>query len=412
MKVVDVSGDVVTSVEQERDITVQTGTGREALSLPASLQVTTRGGAKLDVPVTWTDCGYDGNVEGNYRFVGTLQMPEGVSNAGMVSAVLTVRVRDRVTPKTTSWTFDTMDDLRDFEAFWVEDAAEGGSVSCDFPQWYVEDGVLRMDRNRTSNGSEKNNLYILTYTGQTYTNFEAEVDFSQEWVREMILFGSQEPGQYINYAEPHSEDNPIGVFIEYEGRRNASGNVVNTNFYARTEENVPFLHEDVAENPEYFDPDNLESTRGEIHTMRVRVVGDTISIYLDDQEEVFTGKLGEGYEGGYISLVSTARDVKFDNFRITELDEEGNPVLDNLEPAAGGELDLTYEAAERPAAEEETQPEEEETAAPSEKTEIPAPAVAAVMIALLVLVLAALQAARVLKKRRGAGTDESEADKT
>lgn len=106
----------------------------------------------------------------------------------MVSAVLTVRVRDRVTPKTTSWSFDTMDDLRDFEAFWVEDAAERGSVPCDFPQWYVEDGVLRMDRNRTSNGSEKNNLYILTYTGQTYTNFEAEVDFSQEWVREMILF--------------------------------------------------------------------------------------------------------------------------------------------------------------------------------------------------------------------------------
>ena len=167
----------------------------------------------------------------------------------------------------------------------------------------------------------------------------------------------------------------------------------------------------MAENPEYYDPDNLESSRGNIHTMRVRVVGDTISIYLDDQEEVFTGKLGEGYEGGYISLVSTARDVKFDNFRITELDEEGNPVLDNLEPAAGGELDLTYEAAERPAAEEETQP-EEETAAPPEKTEIPAPAVAAVMIALLVLVLAALQAARVLKKRRGAGTDESEADKT
>ena len=170
------------------------------------------------------------------------------------------------------------------------------------------------------------------------------MDFSQEYAREMILFGSQKPGQYINYAEPHSSDNPIAAFVEFEGRRNAIGNVVNTNFYARTDEDVPFLHEDAAENPRYYDQNKPENSMGNMHTVKIRVVGDTISMYLDEQEQVFEGKLGEGYEGGYISLVSAVRTVQFDNLRITELDDDGNPLADNREIAANGTLDLDLKA--------------------------------------------------------------------
>ena len=82
--------------------------------------------------------------------------------------------------------------------------------------------------NRASNGSASGNLHILTYTGQKYKNFELEVDFTQQYVREMVMFGSKTPGQYVDYANPKSPDNPICVFVEYEGRRNANGNVVNS----------------------------------------------------------------------------------------------------------------------------------------------------------------------------------------
>ena len=341
------TANVVVDVEQKRDITVRTGTALADLNLPGSVRVTMRDGSRLDVGVEWKDCGYQADETGEYRFVGTLQMPEGISNAALVSPVLTVRVRDSIrsnTGSTRMWTFDTMDDLADFTSYYVEDATQGGAVRSDFPMWYVAEGQLRMDRNRTGNGGERGNLHILTYTGQTYRNFELEVDFSQEYAREMVLFGSQKPGQYIDYADPHSSDNPIAAFVEFEGRRNAIGNVVNTNFYARTDEDVPFLHEDAAENPKYYDQNKPENSMGTMHTMRIRVVGDTISMYLDDQEEVFEGKLAEGYEGGYISLVSAVRTVQFDNLRITELDEEGNPLADNREVAADGTLNLELKA--------------------------------------------------------------------
>lgn len=352
------AGNVITDVEQKRDLKVLTGTPLENLPLPDSVTVTTRSGQKLQAGVTWKDCGYDSTVVGEYRFVGTIQAPEGISNQGKISAVLTVRVRDSIGGSKTFWTFDTIDDLQDFKAYFVEDAAKGGAVASDFPLWHVQKGMLCLDRNRAGNGSEKRNLYILTYTGRTYKNFEVELDFSQEYAREMILFGSRKPGQYIDYANPHSDENPIAAFVEFEGRRSAIGNVINTNFYARTDENVPFLHEDVAENPRYYNAQNPKENVGNMHKLRLRVVGDTISMWLDDQKEVFTGKLGEGYEGGYISLVSAVKTVSFDNFKITELDEKGNPIEDNREVVANGTLHVNID---KNASTESVKPEKTET---------------------------------------------------
>ncbi len=338
------AGNVIKEVEKKRDITVLAGTPLESIPLPGSAKVTMKDGSKANVAVTWKDCGYDQATVGEYRFVGTLQPQAGISNEGLVSAILTVRVRTSL-PNTSggtkTWTFDTDDDLQDFKCYYVEDAAKGGAVEKDFPMWYVEKGTLRRDRNRSTNGSENRNLYILTYTGRTYKNFELKVDVSQEYTRQMILFGSAKPGQYIDYANPKIKTNPIAAFVEFEGNRNAIGNVVNTNYYTRLDEHVANVRETAPANPNYYNKDNPKENMGTMHTLTVRVVGDTISMYLDDIKEVFSGKIDDSYKGGYISLATATKATKYDNLSITALNEQGEPMEDNLEVVANGTLNLT-----------------------------------------------------------------------
>lgn len=341
----------IVDVETKRDITVKKGTVLDHIGLPATVQVTTGSGKKVNVPVTWTDRGYDANSVGEYQFVGTFSQVEGITNPGKLTAMITVRVREKLaktTGATKTWTFDTMSDLLDFKSFYVDDAKKGNAVASDFPAWFVRNGRLQKDMNRSVNGSASNKLHVLTYTGKTYKNFELEVDFTQQYVREMVMFGSKTPGQYINYEDPHSTENPICVYVEYEGNRNANGNVVNTNYYTRTDELVPNVREDVAENKNYYTKDKIGEETGNEHHMKVRVVGDTVSIWLDDQETVFSGKINEGYEGGYVSLVSTAQKGWFDNLSITELDEEGNPVAENQESVANGTLNVEYTKLDAP----------------------------------------------------------------
>ncbi len=399
-------GGIITDAADLRDITVRTGTSLEALELPSTVRVTTGNGQRFDADVTWSAQGYDGSTPGNYQFVGTLSVP-GLSNPGRVAALLTVRVRDSwqsSSGSTKIWTFDTESDLLDFESYYVKDANEGGAVWSDFPMWYVQDGQLWMDRNRGSNGSENSNLHILTYTGKQYKNFEAQVDFSQQYVRQMILFGSKEPGQYIDYADPHAATNPIAAYVEFEGNRNAIGNVVNTNYYRRMDEQVPMLREDAAVDDQFYDKENPQNSMGTMHTLKIRVVGDEISMWLDDYEEVFTGKIGEGYEGGYISLVSAAREVALDNFRITELDEDGNPVEENLTVAANGTLNLTLgeDVPEQVQEVEPTKPAEEE----EPKKEVPVVGIVAGVCAAVVVTAGIITIVILRKKRKNAEKPE------
>ncbi len=236
---------VITDVEELRAITVKTGTALAELSLPSTVKVTTGDGTKRDADVMWTDCGYDGNTEGNYRFVGTI-FGNGITNPGCVAAVLDVKVRDSIpgsNSATKIWTFDTRSDLMDFESFFVKDAKEGGAVKSSFPKWYVNSGKLCLDRYRGENSYDTENVRILTYTGKKYKNFEAQIEFSQQWERTMILFGSQTPGQYIDFANPKAETNPVAVYSEIEGRRTAIGNVFNVQFGNKAEDAVSMIRE-------------------------------------------------------------------------------------------------------------------------------------------------------------------------
>ena len=387
----------IKGVAQNKDITVKIGTALKDISLPTTVKVTDANGKTIDVSVEWTDRGYDGSKEGEYQFVGTLNPKAGITNPGMLTSLITVRVRDKIVSNsgaTKTWTFDTISDLLDFKSFYVEDATTGKAVESDYPSWFVRNGMLQKDRNRTNNGSISKKVFILTYTGQKYKNFELEVDFSQQYVREMVMFGSKTLGQYIDYANPKSPDNPVCVFVEYEGRRNATGNVVNTNYYTRLDEDVANSREDYSENDSYYNKEKNEVNLGDPHHMKLRVVGDTFTIWLDDQETVYSAKLGESYEGGYISLVSTAKTGWFDNLKITELDEEGNPVVvEEQEVEANGTLNIDYNKLDKP---EEPVVDESEVGLDIPKFVIPLIAT----LSLLVVVVIVLVTRRKLNKKK------------
>ena len=341
----------IKAVAANKDITVKTGTKLEELNLPTTVKVTNAKGKSVSVPVTWEAKGYDGTTEGNYKFVGTLTMGSGMTNPGMMASSITVRVRDKITKTSAAtklWTFDTNSDLLDFKAYYIDNAKKDKPVASGGPSWFVKGGNLQRDQNRTSAGGETKKLSVLTYTGSKYTNFELEVDFSQQYAREMIMFGSKTPGQYINYEEPKGKDNPICVYVEFEGNRNAMGNVTNTNYYNRTSTSVSIAREDTVENKNYYNKKDKESSVGTMHHLKLRVVGDTYTIWLDNQKTVFSGKLGEGYEGGYISLVSTAKEGVFDNLKITRLNAQGQPIADDGQVVANDNLDIDFLKLDKP----------------------------------------------------------------
>ena len=339
----------VKSVDQIRDITVLQGTALEELALPGTVSVMTVGGSREDVPVQWTKQDYDGTKIGEYKFIGNLSDANGVCNPGMLTAEITVRVRETLPASsvTKTWTFDTKSDLMDFRSFYVKDAKTGKAVEVDTPAWYVSEGKVRKDGFRSKMGSESTELSILTYTGSKYKNFELEVDFTQQYVREMVLFGSKTLGQYIDYSNPKSEDTPVCVYAEYEGRRAAIGNVVNTNYFRRLESDVSSAQENFAENNSYYNKQKGGADLNKMHHMKLRVVGKTATVWIDDQQTSFTATLNDSYTGGYISLVSTAKEGCFDNLSITALNEKGEPMAANQEIAADGTLNIDYQKLEK-----------------------------------------------------------------
>ena len=199
--------------------------------------------------------------------------------------------------------FDTDDDLSEFESAFVTDA-ENGYSSADLARWFTNDGKLSRDEYRTQGGSSNKNVAILTYTGSTYKNFELEVEYTQHYNWVGVLFGSKEPGQYIDLNDVHSAENPTAAYVEYEGVRNFMGNIKNTNYYNRTDETIYNAREDTDFPEDYYTTANGHT--GNAHKMKLRVVGDQAMLWFDDQTDPFVAEL-TNYEGGYISLFSTAK---------------------------------------------------------------------------------------------------------
>ena len=329
-------GNAVIAVENPHDISVKPGS--EIPALPDEVKVTLKNGSTASAEVSFSEVYWDADTEGAYRFTAMIEDSAAFTNPGKAGAVLNVRVKQDIPQQSDDyryWSFDTDDDLSEFKSAFVTDA-ENGYSSADLARWFTNDGKLSRDEYRTQGGSSEKNVAILTYTGSTYKNFELEVEYTQHYNWVGVLFGSKEPGQYIDLNDVHSAENPTAAYVEYEGVRNFMGNIKNTNYYSRTDETIYNAREDIDFPEDYYTTANGHT--GNVHKMKLRVVGDQAMLWFDDQTDPFVAEL-TNYEGGYISLFSTAKGGHFDNLEITRLDEKGNPVSETA-IAANGKMNL------------------------------------------------------------------------
>ena len=331
------SSDIV-SATNPKDLTVKVGTKLEDLKLPSTVQVTLDNGKKANVPVDWKALKYNPDEEGVYQFTAT---PKG-NNPAQVGARLYVKVMKKL-PTTSKnvkeWTFDTPQDLKDFKVTYLKNA-EKGYLKSDTPNWYVNSqGRLTRDPFRAVNGDQYKEVAIFSYAGEKYTNFELEVEYTQQWQRLMVLFGSEKPGQYIDLKDIYAKTNPVAGFVEMEGTRNFIGNLINANFDSNDKEKINNARESGVRVTDYYDKVLSGGNQGKKHTMKIRVVGDQAMMWIDNCKEPYVCTLTD-YDGGYISLVTTCKSGSFDNLKITRLGATPKEVVKEQKVVANGTVNV------------------------------------------------------------------------
>ena len=331
------SSDIV-SATNPKDLTVKVGTKLEDLKLPSTVQVTLDNGKKANVPVDWKPLKYNPDEEGVYQFTAT---PKG-NNPAQVGARLYVKVMKKLPTKNKNvkeWTFDTPQDLKDFKVTYLKNA-EKGYLKSDTPNWYVNSqGRLTRDPFRAVNGDQYKEVAIFSYAGEKYTNFELEVEYTQQWQRLMVLFGSEKPGQYIDLKDIYAKTNPVAGFVEMEGTRNFIGNLINANFDSNDKEKINNARESGVRVTDYYDKVLSGGNQGKKHTMKIRVVGDQAMMWIDNCKEPYVCTLTD-YDGGYISLVTTCKSGSFDNLKITRLGATPKEVVKEQKVVANGTVNV------------------------------------------------------------------------
>ncbi len=346
LKITDLSGmsaNAVVSAETPKDIVATVGTDISALGLPATVKVKLKNGSTVQAPVEWVPLQYKADEEGVYQFTAVV----GGNNPASVGVRQYVKLYNKI-PTTRAgvkeWTFDTPSDLKDFSVAYLKNA-ETGYTTKDIPNWYVSSaGKLTRDPFRAVAGDQYKELGIITYKGQKYKNFELEVEYSQQWQRMMVMFGSDKAGTgaYIDLKDIYAQANPVAGFVEMEGTRNFIGNLINANFDSNNKEKINNARESGQRIDDYYDKVLSGGNAGKKHTMKLRVVGDQAYMWIDNCKEPYVCTL-TNYDGGYISLVSTAKTGTFDNLKITRLNDNGEVDVKGRDAAANGTMNVSID---------------------------------------------------------------------
>lgn len=164
-------------------------------------------------------------------------------------------------------------------------------------------------------GTDLNQVSMLTYTGQEFTNFELTVEFQQRYQHHGIVFGAP-LGEYPlsgTASNVASQEGAAILYIEMEGGRVAVGDALaytNANYTANTQMVRRTLPRDEAVTLGFYDRDangNDVLKAGRYHCMRLVVKDGTAKVYLDgNAEPYFEVLLDTIYTGGYISLFSSS----------------------------------------------------------------------------------------------------------
>ena len=166
--------------------------------------------------------------------------------------------------------------------------------------WYIEDGVLSrindVGPDEDSGSYETNQVAILTFTNEMYLNFEMSVDYKSGDQGFWPVIGIRQIEEGTYYL-----DDGAGVFVQKGGT-------------------VTFWGDPAVSGPyEFAVIDGYDSTQW--HNLQIKVLGNTLSVSVDNTAWV-TQALPEGfYETGYVSLISVNNMCQYSNFRIKALAE-------------------------------------------------------------------------------------------
>ena len=176
-----------------------------------------------------------------------------------------------------------------------------GESKEDGQSWYVQDGVLhRQAASEDEIGEDfgTSSIAILTLTERQYVNFELTVDYlmgDETLYWPVVAFRQSEAGRYF------LEDG-AGIFVQQQGYVTVWG----ADGVGGPYESLPIA--------------NYSSQSW--HTMRVRVEGRDLKVFVDDMATAAYSRTLPAtiFRRGYLSLISVNNDSAFKNLSVKELE--------------------------------------------------------------------------------------------
>lgn len=322
----------VTGIEKVDDIEWnRTEDNSNVMGLPEKLKVTTDKQEELNCRIQWTSEDYKPSKAGTFHFRGTPILPAGATyiNPDKIAAECTVKVTVDYDPSTTyKYYIDEITDFTNNPEWTSRGASDGRSEDLlEMPAdavYTVEDGVLkRLDA--AGLVYDHAEIRSLTYIGDTYRNFQLDVDFRQggnTFGQAFVVFGIQDPTSYVTLSQ-----GGVAAYLTMEGNARFRGALVqNTNSYGEVRSNIDY---------KFYN----DTWRTEMHHLTLRVRKNLATLEVDGVE-VMECSLKDGYSGGYIGLMSNKNMARYDNFTITALDYNGNVITKEAHDKLPNEYEL------------------------------------------------------------------------
>lgn len=187
-------------------------------------------------------------------------------------------------------------------------------VGQDDGHWFLKDGILVRENSIDADAGTWR-AAILTYSKQTFSNFELEVDYKQGnqtfwWTG--VAFRQAEAGKSFF-------DDGAGIFVQEGGQPTMWGAIgVGGPFEKTTYPNYD---------------------RNAWHHLKLTVQGNKATLVVDSYPATEWNLNASFYQEGYVSLISINNDSAYDNFKITELPEPETPELPDIPPVEEADTD-------------------------------------------------------------------------
>ncbi len=212
-----------------------------------------------------------------------------------------------------------------FHSYYLENAlgsAAQEQVSADpntkEAHWVIDGGVLKrvnnVETDEITGKHETNKLAVLSFTKEAYLNFELSIDCKRGnsgfWP--VIGIRQLEEGKYYL-------DDGAGVFVQQNGKITLWGDQVVSGPY------------EFGQVEKYVD--------GEWYNMQIKVLGNLLSVSVNNTPWQ-TQVLPDGfYDTGYVSLISVNNETQYKNFRIKALAEPEKDPIKNFDPTPEASTD-------------------------------------------------------------------------